>query len=100
MKWKSLALLAGGLAVAAALFVFLWRTRPQQDQALQTSFAGIVEDYRKIIVLMDGAENLDDATHARCFATGQVIFWRKQRALRDVAARLSERDGHEARVEQ
>jgi hypothetical protein len=81
MKWKTIVLLFG-IVVIAAVFFFFWPTRTRQDQALQTALAGILNDYRKIIVLMDGAGTLDEATHARCITTGQVLFWRKQRSLR------------------
>src|SRR5262249_39682968 len=99
MKWNRIALLSGLIAIAVLLILF-WRTRTGQDQALQTSLDGIVNDYRKIIVLMDGADTLDEATRARCVSAGQVLFWRKQRSLREVAGNLSEGAGHEDRVEQ
>ncbi len=99
MKWNRIALLSGIIAVTV-LLIFFWRARTGQDQALQTALDGIVNDYRKIIVLMDGADTLDEATRARCVATGQALFWRKQRSLRDVSGNLTEGAGHEARVEQ
>jgi hypothetical protein len=39
---------------------------------------------------MDGADNLDETIHARCVTTGQMLFWRKQRSLREVTGSLSE----------
>jgi peptidoglycan/xylan/chitin deacetylase (PgdA/CDA1 family)/tetratricopeptide (TPR) repeat protein len=99
MKRKTIVLLSGIVAIAVVLF-FFWPTRTRHDQALQTALAGILNDYRKIIVLMDGADRLDETTHARCVTTGQVLFWRKQRSLRDLAANLSDGAGFQARVEQ
>src|SRR5262249_57151958 len=99
MKWKRIALLSGAIVITV-LLIFFWRARTSQDQALQAALDGIVNDYRKIIVLMDGADALDETTRARCVSTGQVLFWRKQRSLRDVSGNLSEGAGREARVEQ
>jgi peptidoglycan/xylan/chitin deacetylase (PgdA/CDA1 family)/tetratricopeptide (TPR) repeat protein len=99
MKWKTIAILSGIAALAVVVFLF-WPARPRQDQALQTSLTGILSDYRKIIVLMDGADALDAAAHARCVTTGQLLFWRKQRSLREVTGNLSEGTGSDARVEQ
>jgi predicted anti-sigma-YlaC factor YlaD len=49
MKWKTIALLSG-IVATAILLIFFWRTRTGQDQALQTALAGVVNDYRMIIV--------------------------------------------------
>src|SRR5260370_14480885 len=90
MKWKTIALLSGTIAVTV-LLIFFWRARTGQDQPLQTALDGIVNDYRKIIVLMDGSGTLDETTRARCVATGQTLFWRKQRSLRDAEAHVEAR---------
>src|SRR5690242_1806408 len=100
MKLKRLVVAAAGIVAAAVALVFLWEARPHQDRALQAALAAIVEDYRKIIVLMDGAETLDEATRARCVAAGQAIFWRKHRALDDLSRKFSESSGRSARIQQ
>ena len=98
MRRKAFVLAAAVLIAAAALFYFL--RRPREDNALQAALTGIVDDYRKIIVLMDGAESLDAATRARCEIVGHVIFWRKHHALDDIAGKLAEPSGREARIQQ
>lgn len=82
------------LAVAAAIGLFLYLpSRPaagfRPDPALQTSLDGIMQDYRKVIVLVDGAESLDDDTHARAISAGRMIFYRKQRAIDEVSGTLA-----------
>src|SRR5260370_5735453 len=99
MNRRATAVLACGIVVAI-VFLLFWRSRNRPDQALETALAGILSDYRKIIVLMDGADALDAAAHARCVTAGRVLFYGKQRSLQEVAASLSDGPGHEARVEQ
>src|SRR5215468_6706496 len=89
-----------GVCVAAILLIVVWRWRTRTDDALQSALSGIVSDYRKIIVLMDGADSLDDSLRARCAATGQVLFWHKQQLLDDVTRKLTEGSGREARARQ
>jgi peptidoglycan/xylan/chitin deacetylase (PgdA/CDA1 family)/tetratricopeptide (TPR) repeat protein len=93
MKDKKYVIPAILLAVAAAVALFLVRPHLpagfRSDPALQASLDGITQDFRKIIVLVDGAGTLDEATHARAIAAGQMIFWRKHHALEDVTASLS-----------
>ncbi len=97
MAW----LAAAAVIVLAAILYFLQRTRtPQEDPALQTALAGVVNDYRRIIVLMDGAESLDEATRARCEVVGHALFWRKHRALDDIGARFAEPAGRDGRIRQ
>jgi len=89
------ATLAVALVVAASLLLWVrpqrfFQPRFQADPALGAAFASITEDFRKIIVLMDGAESLDDALRARCVAAGRQIFWRKQRAIDQLDQRLSQ----------
>src|ERR1051325_9681840 len=88
MNRKTIAVLAGILVGAAVVFFLV--TRSRTDRALEASLNGVLSDYRKIIVLMDGADTLDQAAHARCVATGEALFYRKQRALGDLAANLSD----------
>ncbi len=85
--------------MAAAALVYFLRP-PREDRSLQTSLAAIVDDYRKIIVLMEGAETLDEATRARCDLVGHAIFFRKHRALDEIAAKFAETPGRNARIQQ
>jgi peptidoglycan/xylan/chitin deacetylase (PgdA/CDA1 family)/uncharacterized caspase-like protein/Flp pilus assembly protein TadD len=88
MRWKLLVLAAASISAVAALLYFL--RPPRQDRAIQTSLSSVVDDYRKIIVLMDGADALDETAHARCNLAGQALFWHKQRALDHIAATFEE----------
>lgn len=95
MKNKTIWILAVllGLNVAAGIW-FFGRPRYQpgasDDRALAGALNGITDDYRRVIVLMEGAENLDDATRARCLSAGKQIFFHKEHALNDVARKLTE----------
>src|SRR6516164_7653971 len=94
LKWKKLIALAAALVAVASLL--LW-VRPQRflqpsfqpDPALDAAFKAITEDFRKIIVLMDGAETLDDAVRARWVSAGRQIFYRKQSGIQQLSARLA-----------
>ncbi len=81
-------LAAASISAVAALLYFL--RPPRQDRAVQTALSSVVDDYRKIIVLMDGADALDEAAHARCNAAGQALFWHKQHALDQIAATFAD----------
>ena len=63
------------------------------------AFDGITDEYRKIVVLMDGADALDDDTRARRTAAGRQIFWNKKRALDELSGKLME-PGNSAGVRQ
>ena len=89
MKRKTFFLLAVGLAAVASLLFWVWRSRiPHTDPALQASLQGVTDNYRKIIVLMDDAESLDDAARARATAAGRILSWQKQHALTEIGTRL------------
>jgi hypothetical protein len=98
MRWKLLVLAAASVSAVALLLCFL--RPPGQDRIVQTALSSIVDDYRKIIVLMDGADALDQAAHARCNAAGQALFFRKQHALDQLSARLTKPSEHRTRVRQ
>jgi peptidoglycan/xylan/chitin deacetylase (PgdA/CDA1 family)/Flp pilus assembly protein TadD len=92
MRRKTIVLVTAGLAAIASL-LFLVRPRFQPppvrtDPALQASLNGVTDSYRKIIVLMDGADSLDDAARARATAVGRVLYWQKQHALQEIGATL------------
>ena len=94
MRYRTLVILSAALAGVAALLFFvrpsrLIQPRLQLDTALETALTGVTGDYRKIIVLMDGADALDDATRQRCVAAGRQLFWRKQQALAQLTDRFT-----------
>jgi hypothetical protein len=94
LKWKKLITFAAALVAGAALL--LW-VKPQRflpsrykpDPALNAQFGAMADDYRKIIVLMDGADSLDEPFRARCLSAGRQIFWRKTRAIAQLNQRLA-----------
>lgn len=98
MKLKASIGLAAVLLIAGGLFLFL--RRPRQDATLAPELAAVVDDYRKIIVLMDGADALDETTRARADAAGHLLFWQKRRALEEIADRLAEPQGRGGRIQQ
>jgi peptidoglycan/xylan/chitin deacetylase (PgdA/CDA1 family)/TolA-binding protein len=84
------------IVAALALAVVLFFVRPvrfqqgfQSDAALGSALDGIMQDFRKIIVLVDGADALDEGLRARSIAAGRMIFWRKHQALDEVTANLA-----------
>lgn len=94
MRRKTIVILTAALAAVACLLFFVRPSRflpPsfRPDPALQGSLDGVRDDYRKIIVLMDGADALDEQTHARAVAAGRLLFFRKQHALEEIGAQLS-----------
>src|SRR5215831_4505028 len=88
MKNRIFLAVAAVITIAAAWYLTT-RARYRPDPALANDLQAVTENYRKIIVLMDGAEGLDDATRARCIAAGRQLFWQKQRAIETLATRLS-----------
>lgn len=90
MKRKLAAALGAVLLVSLAIWGFrLARPAIPHDQNLERALDGIADDFRKVIVLMEGAEDLDDALRARCLNAGRMLFWEKQRAVDEVGARLA-----------
>ena len=93
MSLKSIAALALLFALlGGGVYLFL-QSRPEvfrQDAALQKTLDSITDDYRKIIVLVDGSEMLDPTVRARAIAAGRILFWQKHQALDDLAARLQQ----------
>jgi len=86
-------LIAGAAAVVGGLLIYFgwFRHRDQfrNDPALQASLNNVLADYRRIIVLMDGQESLDDQTRNRCLLAGRKLFHDKQEALDQIAERLT-----------
>src|SRR5579883_1003603 len=89
--------LAGALVVLAAAALLLFALLRRNEPELTASLDAITGDYRRIIVLMDGAESLDDALRARCVAAGRLIFYRKQQAMDRLEQELA---GHPLRIRQ
>ena len=95
MRGKRILIAAAALAAVACL---LFLGRPSRfreagfraDAALQASLDGVRDDYRRIIVLMDGADTLDDNTRAQATAAGRLLFWRKQHALQEIGGKLGD----------
>jgi peptidoglycan/xylan/chitin deacetylase (PgdA/CDA1 family)/tetratricopeptide (TPR) repeat protein len=94
MKRKLVAALGAVLVVSLAIWGFRFaRPAIPHDRNLERALDGIADDYRKVIVLMDGAEALDDAARARAAAVGRLLFWHKQSALEEVGAQLAANAG-------
>jgi hypothetical protein len=89
MNKRTVLAAAALITIAAAWYLTTRTARYRPDPALASAFQAVTENYRKIIVLMDGAEALDEAARARCVAAGRQLFWQKQRALDALANRLS-----------
>lgn len=93
MRPKKYVIPAMILAVALAAALFFVRPGPfersyRPDPALQASLDGITQDFRRIIVLVDGSDALEDTLRARSIAAGRLIFYRKHQALDEVTANL------------
>ena len=86
-KWK-IALIA--LLSAAGVGYGLWFSLQKlgTDRALDSQLTAITTSYRRVIVLMDGARDLDDSTRARCRTAGRRIFFDKQQALNELGRSL------------
>jgi peptidoglycan/xylan/chitin deacetylase (PgdA/CDA1 family)/tetratricopeptide (TPR) repeat protein len=87
-KWK-LAIIAflvlSGISGGLRYSLHRYREDPTLDARLDT----ITTDYRRILLLMDGAESLDAATRSRCRTAGRRIFWDEQQTIRELAAELT-----------
>src|SRR6185369_10359069 len=81
------------VCVAAAWFWLRGRSSTPvlpEDPAIRSSLESVTNNFRKIIVLMDGAQDLGEAALARCRTTGRRIFYAKQEAMDDLATRLKD----------
>jgi peptidoglycan/xylan/chitin deacetylase (PgdA/CDA1 family)/tetratricopeptide (TPR) repeat protein len=87
MDRKELLRAAAILLAAAAVWFFV--VRQPEDRGLSETFRNVTADFRRIIVLMDGAESLDQTLRARCVAAGRVLFWRKQQTMDGLGRQLS-----------
>src|SRR5688500_8697804 len=78
---------AAVLVCAAAAWLAFQRWYPWDDKSI-TALESVTTDYRRIIVLMNGSENLPEPLLVRCRAVGRQIFWRKQETLESFAGKL------------
>jgi peptidoglycan/xylan/chitin deacetylase (PgdA/CDA1 family)/TolA-binding protein len=77
------------IAVTVASVWYSLHKRAPDDPQLTTSLEAITANYRRIIVLMDGASDLDAATRARCRSVGRRLFWDKQTAVEELNETLA-----------
>src|SRR5215470_2301077 len=94
LRWRDLIVLAGTLIIVACLLIWVQPQRflqPQfrPDPALDVALRSLTAYFRQIIVLMDGADTLDEAARARCLSAGRQIFWRKQQTLEQIRQKLT-----------
>ena len=86
IAWIALAVV---VALCAAAGIWFAMDRARGERSLHADLDQVVAAYRRIIVVMDSAGSLDEATRARCRATGRRIFWDKQQALETVSSTLA-----------
>src|SRR5262249_1087176 len=91
-KWQ-LTLIAVVLALLGSWGVWYSLHRARGDQKIRGRADAIVAAYRRIVVLMDGAADLDPAVRARCRAAGRQIFWEKEQALQELTQALERSPG-------
>src|SRR5689334_22222474 len=86
---KRLAAVTAGLALVAGVIFWLVYQR-RDDRPLTAALDAVTDDYRRIIVLVDGRESLEPAARAQAISAGRVLFWRKQAALDRLGQRMTE----------
>jgi peptidoglycan/xylan/chitin deacetylase (PgdA/CDA1 family)/uncharacterized caspase-like protein len=94
LRWKDLIVLAGTLLAIACLLIWvqpqkLLQMQFRRDPALDAGLRAVTDDFRKIIVLMDGADALDETVRNRCVSAGRHLFWHKQRTLEQINQKLT-----------
>ncbi|HWC97749.1 MAG TPA: polysaccharide deacetylase family protein [Candidatus Sulfopaludibacter sp.] len=93
MTLKTKYLAAGVVTVTIACLLLLIqplrRMAFRQDPALAASLQSVTDNYRKIIILVDGSEELDGATRARAIAAGRILFWTNHRTIDELAGRFT-----------
>jgi peptidoglycan/xylan/chitin deacetylase (PgdA/CDA1 family)/Flp pilus assembly protein TadD len=94
MKRQVLVGAAVALAAVGMLTIALLR---RDEPSLAAGLNAVVDDYRRIIVLVDGSESLDDGVRARSLNAGRVLFFRKQQAIGELEQRVG---GHPLRIRQ
>ncbi len=77
------------LLLVAAIAFWLWRQPVFSfDASLEAALNSITSDYRRIIILVDGADALEAGIRNRSIAAGRILFWRKQAAIEQLSRRL------------
>jgi peptidoglycan/xylan/chitin deacetylase (PgdA/CDA1 family)/uncharacterized caspase-like protein len=89
-KWQ-LAFIALFAVIVASIAGWLSWRGAHEDKQLHAKLEAVTDDYRRIILLMDGADALDPAVRARCRTVGRRIFWDKQTAIEDISRALVEK---------
>jgi peptidoglycan/xylan/chitin deacetylase (PgdA/CDA1 family)/uncharacterized caspase-like protein len=94
LRWKNLVVLGAALLVIACLLIWIQPQRLLQmrfhpDPALDAAFRSVTDDFRKIIVLMDGADSLDESVRNRCRFAGRQIFWHKEQTIGQLNQKLA-----------
>ena len=87
-KWQ-ITLVAILAVISISLGIWLSLHNQRDRRQFRAQLDAITEDYRRVIVLMDGAESLDAATRARCRAAGRQLFWDKQLAIEQLQESLA-----------
>jgi peptidoglycan/xylan/chitin deacetylase (PgdA/CDA1 family)/uncharacterized caspase-like protein len=86
-------LVAGVVTAGLACLLFfvqpLRRQSFRQDPALAAELQSVTDSYRKIIVLVDGSEDLDPVVRARAISAGRILFWNEHHTIDDLVAKLS-----------
>ena len=80
------------VCAATAWFLVKKSSAPsfQEDKTVRTQLEAVTTSFRKIIVLMDGAQDLNEALLSRCRTTGRRIFYAKQEAVESLTERLQQ----------
>ena len=86
-KWH-ITLIALTLGMLASWGIWYSMHRVREDLVLRANLDNITANYRRIIVLMDGADNLDAAVRSRCRSAGRRIFWDKQEEIEELTRTL------------
>jgi peptidoglycan/xylan/chitin deacetylase (PgdA/CDA1 family)/uncharacterized caspase-like protein len=91
-KWL-IALIAVSVALTASISVWLLVRHAREDRQLRVNLEAITANYRRIIILMDGADRLDAGLRARSRTVGRRIFWEKQVAVENLTRALASKPG-------
>jgi peptidoglycan/xylan/chitin deacetylase (PgdA/CDA1 family) len=86
-KWQ-LTLITVAVVLAATWGTWYSLRRVRSDKQLRSSLDAITTNYRRIIVVMDGAALLDPVRRAQCRSAGRRIFQDKQAALEELTRTL------------
>ena len=93
MPRRNFGLLVLAVTVPLTVFAGLYRAQANAVQAttpesLKSSLNKVVENYRKIIILLDDESSLSDEERSRCIEVGRKIDQEKQHVLDDLTEAL------------